>query len=204
MKTENTLRILIAEDDSVIVLSLKEMLQGLGYAVIGIARTGIEAVEKTKELEPDLIIMDIGMAELDGIEAARIINDETPTPIVILTAYSDESLIERASKERIYSYLVKPINENDLRPALKLAMDRFHEWEQMADELKIAQESNENRRTIDRAKWILVDRTHYSEKEAYQIIQRLSRDHNVKMIVIAKLITAIIDIVEPHRILSED
>jgi AmiR/NasT family two-component response regulator len=190
------LRILIVEDDSVIVLTLREMLQRLGHTVLGVARNGVEAVEKTLELEPDIVIMDIEMPEFDGIEAARMINRKRPMPIVILTAYSDESLIERASRERIYSYLVKPVSEDDLRPALQLALDRFYEWQKMTDELKIAQESIENRKKIDQAKWIFVEQTDCSEEEAYQIIQRLSRDHNVKMGVVADMIIAIVDILE--------
>ena len=191
-----SLRILIAEDDSVIVLSLKEMLQHLGHVVAGIARNGLEAVDKNRDLGPDLIIMDIEMPELDGIEAARIINDERPVPIVILTGFSDDTLIERASAVKVFSYLVKPVTEEDLKPALILAIDRFDEWQRMADELKNAQESIENKKIIDRAKWIFVERTKCSESEAYQMIRKLSRDHNVKMVIIARLIVAIAEMFE--------
>jgi len=182
------MRVLIAEDDSVTFLSLKDILERMGHIVVAPARDGSEAVQLVEDEEPDLIIMDIRMPGVDGIEAARTIMRERPTPIIIVTAYSDESLIERASKVGISTYLVKPVREDDLRPALKLAVDRFHEQQALTSEISQMRESLETRRLVDKAKWILVEQLGVSERQAYQRIQQLSRDRNIKMGEIARVI----------------
>ena len=175
------LGILIAEDDSIIVMSLKDMLKRMGHSVVAVARNGQEAVDKTEELRPDLVLMDIKMPELDGIEAARRIMKQWPTPIVILTAYSEDALIEEASQVGVSTYLVKPINEDDLRPVIKLAVDRFNEQHELIAEVSRTRELLRTRKLVEKAKWILVEKLGCSEDEAYQKIQHLSRDYNIKM-----------------------
>lgn len=182
------LKILLAEDDAVITLILHELVAKLGHRVIAAVKTGIEAVEMTKESEPDLIIMDIKMPGLDGLEAATVIMDEFPTPIVILTAHSEESFVERASKAGISTYLVKPISEANLRPALKLAVDRFCEQQTLAEEASRTRERFERYIVVDRAKWLLINECGYSEEKAHRTLQQISRDLNTRLDETAKSI----------------
>ena len=120
-------RVLVAEDETIIRLDLCGMLQGLGLAVCGSARDGLEAVELARTLEPDLVLMDVKMPRLDGIEAARRINAERPVPVVLLTAYSDRGLVRRAVEAGVFAYLVKPFREQDLVPAIETAVARHAE-----------------------------------------------------------------------------
>ena len=175
------LDILIAEDDSMITMILHELTARLGHHVIATAKTGIEAIEKTKECEPDVIVMDIKMPELDGIDAAKVIMKENPTPIVILTAHSEASFVERASRAGISTYLLKPIGEADLRPALRLAVDRFHEQRTLLDEVSKTAGLLETHTLIEKAKLILAEKYGYSEKMAHRLIQQISRDKNVRI-----------------------
>ena len=190
MTRKTQLKILLAEDDLMITLSLKELLTKLDHRVIAVARNGLEAIQMTKKFQPDLIIMDIKMPELDGIEAARIIREERPTPVIILTAYSDESLVERASQAGVLTYLVKPVSEADLRPALKLAIDQFHERRTLAAEVSRTKQVLENRIVIDRAKWILVQKLGCTEERAHRIIQQISRDRNTRITDTARTIVS--------------
>jgi len=182
------LRILIAEDDSVTVLSLKGILEKLGHTVIAAAGDGVEAIRLAEKVKPDLIMMDIIMSGLDGIEAARAIMNNRPVPIIMLTAYSEGSLITRASEAGVTAYLVKPVTEADLRPAITLARDRFQEQQALTFEVCHMRESLESRKLVDKAKRILVERCGLSEQEAHRRMVRLSRDRNIKMAEIAKVI----------------
>ena len=184
----DSLKILMAEDDSIIVLSLKNMLEKMGHSILAVARNGWEAVKKTEELHPDLIIMDIKMPELDGIKASKRIMRRRPTPIIILTAYSEDTFIEQVSKIGVSTYLVKPITEEDLRPAIKLAIDRFDELQGLIAEVSRVRDSLKTRKLVDRAKWILMEKLNCSEDEAHQKIRALSRDLNIKMADIASRI----------------
>ena len=175
------LKILVAEDDAMIALSLKELVTKLGHRVISVARNGFEAIDLTERFRPDLIMMDVKMPELDGIEAATVIMEERPTPIIILTAYSDEPLVERASQAGVLTYLVKPVSEADLRPALKLAIDRFRERRTLVDEVSQTKELLEKRILIDRAKLILIKTLGCTEERAHKMIQQISRDRNTRM-----------------------
>ena len=137
---EIPLRILIVEDESVTVLSQKRMLERMEHSVVAIARDGEEAILKAEEAQPDLILMDIKMSEIDGIEAAEKIIGKRPTPVIILSAYSEKELIDRASDVGITMYLVKPVEEEDLRPAITLAIDRFHERQSLTNAVSIMKE----------------------------------------------------------------
>ena len=188
--TESRLRILIAEDESVTVLSLKKILERLGHTVVAIARDGKEAILKADQTQPDLVLMDIKMPELDGLAAAEKILQKRSIPIIILTAYSDKTFIERTSDLGISTYLVKPVTEDDLKPAITLAIDRFKEHESLSSAVSIMKETLESKKYIEKAKWILVKQFGISEDEAHRRLQQLSRERNVKMVEIARFIIA--------------
>jgi response regulator NasT len=182
------IRILIAEDNDLVSLTLEEQLKGLGYDVIGIARTGLEAVDLATRLTPDLILMDIRMPELDGTEAATRINQQRAVPIIMLTAYADKETIRRAEAAGVLGYLVKPITENDLPPAINVATARFRELQSLRSEIIELQDSLESRKVIERAKGILMQRLGLSERDAYERLRQRARDKRAKMKDIAQAI----------------
>jgi response regulator NasT len=181
-------RILIAEDNDLVSLTLEEQLKDLGYEVIGIARSGTEALQLAQRLKPDLIIMDIRMPEMDGTEAAARIRKQRPVPVVMLTAYSDKENIRKADDAGALAYLVKPVSENDLKPAIDIALSRFvdmREAEQQRDEYYYQLEA---RKLIERAKGILMQRLALTEREAYERLRQRARDKRIKMSEIAQAI----------------
>lgn len=184
-----SLRILIADDETLITMSLSTMLQNIGHRMIARARTGQEAVEKAKELSPDLILMDIKMEDMDGLEASRQILAQQPVPIIILTAYSQMDLIEKADEIGVSGYLVKPVSENDLLPAITLARSRFKQFRTLEHELGDLKEALRARKLIEQAKGILMEKEGIPEAEAFRRIQQQSRNQNISM---AKLAEAII------------
>lgn len=182
------LRILIADDESIRVLSLRVQLQNLGYQVVGEASNGREAVELARRLMPDLIIMDIKMPVMDGIEAAEIITREHPVPIILLTAYSEAELARRAAETNISAYLMKPVSEDDLLPAITLAMTRFRQFQALRQEVESLREALEARKLVERAKGILMRRLNLTEEEAFRRMQRRSQDLNKKLSEVAEAI----------------
>jgi response regulator NasT len=181
-------RILIAEDNDLVSLTLEEQLKGLGYDVIGIARTGMEAIDLASRLSPDLILMDIRMPEIDGTEAAARINQQRTVPIIMLTAYTDKDTVRKAEVAGVLGYLVKPISENDLPPAINIALARFRELQTLRSEVHDLQESLEARKVIERAKGILMQRLSLSERDAYERLRQRARDKRAKMKDIAQAI----------------
>ncbi|MGQ9547876.1 MAG: ANTAR domain-containing response regulator [Roseiflexus sp.] len=181
-------RILIAEDNDLVALTLEEQLKGLGYDVIGIARTGNEAIELASRLGPDLIVMDIRMPEMDGTEAAARINQQRPTPILMLTAYTDRETIRKAEQAGALGYLVKPVNEAELSPAINIALARFRELQALRAQVHELEESLEARKLIERAKGILMQRLGLSERDAYERLRQRARDKRAKMKDIAQAI----------------
>jgi two-component system, response regulator PdtaR len=181
-------RILIAEDNDLVSLTLEEQLKGLGYDVIGIARTGTEAINLALRLKPDLIIMDIRMPELEGTEAAARLRDQYPVPIVMLTAYADRDTIRKAEAAGALAYLVKPVNENELPPTINIALARFRELQGLRNEVVELQDSLEARKLIERAKGILMQRLALSERDAYERLRQRARDKRAKMKDIAQAI----------------
>jgi len=177
----DNLDILLAEDESMVAISLQAQLQNLGHQVIASARTGYEAVDMAKRFTPDLVVMDVKMPELDGIEASRLISQELFCPIILVTAFSDEALIERADQAGVSAYLVKPVSEKDLAPAIRLALSRFKELESLRQEVQNLEEALATRKLIARAKGILMDRDGVSENQAFYYIQRQSRDLRISM-----------------------
>jgi len=182
------LRILIADDDSLRVMSLKEQLAGLGHVVVGEAANGREAVELARQVQPDLAILDIKMPEMDGIEAAQTITEESPIPIILLTAYSERELTERAARAGVSAYLMKPVSEQDLLPAIALAVQRFKEFQALHQEVANLREALEARKLIERAKGILMKRLNLTEEEAFRRMQRRSQNENKKLPQIAQAI----------------
>lgn len=181
-------RILIAEDNDLVSLTLEEQLKGLGYEVIGIARSGTEAISLANRLSPDIIIMDIRMPEMEGTEAAAHISEHRPVPIIMLTAYADKETIRKAETAGALAYLVKPVNENELPPAIDIALARFKEIEKLRAEVVELQDSLEARKVIERAKGILMQRLGLNERDAYERLRQRARDKRTKMKDIAQAI----------------
>ncbi len=181
-------RILIADDESLIRMDLQEMLRNLGYLVVGEAGDGITALKLARELKPDLVIMDIRMPAMDGIDAAKVLTEEKIAPVVLLTAYSQKDLIERAKDAGVVGYLVKPFKESDLTPAIEVALARFSEFKQMTQEVDDLQHALTTRKLVDRAKGILMDTKGLTETEAFRAIQKMSMDNRRPMKAVAEAI----------------
>ncbi len=173
--------VLVAEDEALIRLDLVELLTEEGYDVIGEAGDGDEAVKLARELEPDLVIMDVKMPKMDGISAAEIIAEERIAPIVMLTAFSQRDLVERARDAGAMAYVVKPFGASDVIPAIEIAMGRFQEIVAIEDELATLEERLESRKIIDQAKGILQQDLGLTEPEAFRWIQKTAMDMRKSM-----------------------
>jgi AmiR/NasT family two-component response regulator len=168
-------RILIAEDETIIRLDLRELLERAGFEVCAEAKDGIEAVELAASAEPELAILDVKMPRLDGIEAARQILEERPIPIVMLTAYGQDELVSRAVEAGVFGYLVKPFREADLLPAIKAARARFEELAALREEAESLSEALAARKSIERAKGLLMAKEGLTEQEAFERLRRASQ-----------------------------
>jgi response regulator NasT len=168
-------RILIAEDETIIRLDLRELLERAGFEVCAEAKDGIEAVELAASAEPELAILDVKMPRLDGIEAARQILEERPIPIVMLTAYGQDELVSRAIEAGVFGYLVKPFREADLLPAIKTARARFEELAALREEAESLSEALAARKSIERAKGLLMAKEGLTEQEAFERLRRASQ-----------------------------
>lgn len=182
------IRIVIAEDESVIAMDLKEMLNNLGYLVVGEAGDGRSVVNLARELRPDVVLMDIKMPDMDGIEASRILTQERIAPVVLLTAFSQRDLIERAREAGVVAYLVKPVQEANLAPAIEIALARFTEFRELEKEVDTLQDQLETRKLVDRAKGILMDTQGLTEAAAFRRIQKMSMNTRKSMKEIAQAI----------------
>lgn len=181
-------RVIIADDESIIRMDLREMLTNLGYLVVGEAGDGRSAVNQARELRPDVVIMDIKMPDMDGIEAARILTQERIAPVVLLTAFSQRDLVERAKEAGVVGYLVKPFRESDLGPAIEVALARFSEFRTLESQVADLKETLETRKLVDRAKGILMDSQGLSESDAFRKIQKMSMNTRKPMRDIAEAI----------------
>ena len=170
-----TTRILIAEDETIIRLDLRELLERAGFEVCAEARDGEEAVELAREQTPDLALLDVKMPRLDGIEAARRILDERPIPIVMVTAYGEEDLVSRAVEAGVFGYLVKPFRETDLLPAIATARARHEELSLVRAEADSLAEALAARKSIERAKGLLMEREGLTEPEAFARLRKASQ-----------------------------
>jgi AmiR/NasT family two-component response regulator len=182
------LRIVIADDEPIILLDLRQMLEELGMSVVGEASDGVQAVEKVRALKPDLAILDVKMPEMDGIEAARILHEERLAPAILLTAYSDSELIQRAKQAGVYGYIVKPFKQADLTPAIEIALARYQEARELEQQVDDLKDALETRKIIERAKGILMDTYGLREQEAYRRIQVQSMNTRKSMREIAEAI----------------
>jgi response regulator NasT len=186
--TQERTRLIIADDESLVRTDLREALTELGYLVVGEVGDGQSAVNMARELEPDVVVMDIKMPGLDGIDAARILTQEKIAPVVLLTAYSQSDLIERATEAGVVGYLVKPFRETDLPPAIELAKARFGEFRTLEQEVDNLAEALETRKKVERAKGILMDKQGLTESEAFRRIQKMSMNTRRPMKEVAEAI----------------
>ena len=168
------LRVLIADNESIIRMDLKELLEEAGHEVVAEAVDGLKAVALTRKHKPDLVMMDIKMPEMDGIAAAKIISNEKLAPVLLLTAYSQKEIVEKAKDSGVLAYLVKPVKESNLFPAMEIALSRFQEYLEIEQELLDLRNSLETRKILDRAKGLLMDAYNLSEQEAFRRIQQYS------------------------------
>jgi response regulator NasT len=181
-------RILIADDESLIRLDLREMLTHLGYEVVGDVGDGQAALELARKIRPDIVIMDIKMPEIDGITAASILTSEQIAPVVLLTAYSDQELVERAKNAGVVGYIVKPFREAELLPVIELSLTRFAEFTALRSEVGDLREALESRKVVERAKGVLMDNHGLSEAEAFRRIRKASMDSRKSMREVAEAI----------------
>ena len=179
-------RILVAEDEALIRLDLVEMLTEAGYEVVAQATNGVEAIALAKEFKPDLAILDVKMPELDGISAAQEIIEISP--VLMLTAFSQKELVERARDAGVMAYVVKPFSINDLTPAIEIAMSRHLQMRSLRAEVSDLHERLETRKVLDRAKGILMAAMNLSEPEAFGWIQRAAMDRRISMKAVAEAV----------------
>jgi len=182
------MRVLIADDDPIIRLDLRQMLENLGYEIVAEAGDGVEAVDLATAHTPDMCILDVKMPHLDGIDAAAKIADGGIAPVILLTAYSDKELVERAKGAGVFGYLVKPFKPSDLPPAMEVARSRYDANQQLSKELASAEERLETRKLLDRAKGILMESQGITEAEAYRRIQTQSMNARKSMKEVAEAI----------------
>ncbi len=188
------MRILIAEDETIIRLDLRELLERAGFEICAEARDGLEAVELARTEQPDLAILDVKMPEIDGIEAAKRILEERPIPIVILTAYSQQELIARAVEAGVYGYLVKPFREADLLPAIETARARHVELMALREEADSLAEALAARKLVERAKGLLMEKEKLSEQDAYARLRKASQLSGKPIRVVAEALIATFEV----------
>jgi AmiR/NasT family two-component response regulator len=185
-RTSLGVRVVIAEDEAIVRLDLKEILEEEGYDVVGETGRGDEAVKLVQELAPDLAILDIKMPGQDGLSAAREITSQQSAAVLILTAFSQRNLIEEARDAGVLAYLIKPFQRSELIPAIEVALGRFNEMRALRAEVDNLEEQLETRRFLDRAKGVLMDECGLKEADAFSFIQRSAMEKRVRMKAIAE------------------
>jgi len=178
-------RVVLAEDEALIRLDIKESLIQEGYDVVGEASDGAEAVELVRELKPDLALLDIMMPGVDGLTATREIMSEQLAAVVILTAYSQRDLVNQATEAGAMAYLVKPVRHDKLTPTLEVALARFRQFVEMTDKADSLEKRLDNRRAVDRAKGVLMDEYGYSEQGSYRYVQQMAMTRRTNMKVVS-------------------
>jgi two-component system, response regulator PdtaR len=186
-------RVLVAEDETIIRMDLRGLLEAAGFEVCAEARDGEEAVELARETQPDVALLDVKMPRVDGIEAARRILDERPIPIVMVTAYGERELVARAVEAGVFGYLVKPFRESDLLPAIETAKARHDELTALREEAESLAEALDARKKIERAKGILMDREGLTEQEAFARLRKASQISGRPLKVVAEALIATLD-----------
>ncbi len=182
------LRVLIVDDEPIIRLDLKHLLQSLGYQVVGEAGNGADGLERARELRPDVCIFDVKMPEMDGIEAARVLTREKVSPVVLLTAYGQLDLVQRASDAGVSAYIVKPFKEADLVPAIEIALSRWRELQELEKQVGSLQNALETRKVVEKAKGLLMQKHGLKESEAFRRMQQQSMRSRRSMKEIAEAI----------------
>ena len=188
--TTTAKRILVAEDEAIIRLDLAEMLGEAGYDVVAQASNGEQAVQLANELRPDLVVMDVKMPVLDGISAAEQIGKERICPVVMLTAFSQTELVERARDAGVMAYIVKPFTATDVVPAIDIALSRWGELKELESEVADLGERLETRKAVDRAKGVLMTKLKITESEAFRWIQKTAMDRRLGMKEVADAVIA--------------
>jgi two-component system, response regulator PdtaR len=183
-----SLRIGVAEDELLMQKYLEETLTLLGHQVLFVAGTGQEFFEKSKMLRPDLVITDIRLPDMDGLTAAANVYAANPVPIIVVSAFHDPELIERAERNHVVAYLVKPIKQQDLEPAIAIAMSRFQEFRAARQEADNLRQTLEDRKLIERAKGMIMKRAALDEAEAFRRLQKLAREKNLKLVEVARIV----------------
>jgi two-component system, response regulator PdtaR len=187
------LRILVAEDEALIRMDLAEMLEEAGHQVVGQAADGEQAVQLTRDLRPDVVVMDIKMPEMDGLTAAEVLGREGLAPVVMLTAFSDRTLVERARDAGVMAYVVKPFTVSDILPAIEIARPRWQEFRTLQEEVSDLNERFETRKRLDRAKGLLMAQSKLTEAEAFRWIQKAAMDRRASMREVADTVIAKMD-----------
>jgi two-component system, response regulator PdtaR len=191
------LRIAVADDELDVRDYYQRILPRLGHQVVAVARTGRELVEQCRALRPDLVITDIKMPDLDGIEAAEAISRDEPIPVILVSAYHRPQLFERAKGDHILAYLVKPTKQADLEAATAIAMQRFEQFRALRREAADQRQALEDRKVIERAKGQLVKQAGLDEDEAFRRLRKLARDRNQKLVEVARIILTAEDGLQP-------
>ncbi len=182
------LRIAVADDEPRMLQFYQEILPLLGHEVVCAARTGVELIEQCRSVRPDLVITDIKMPDMDGIDASKQISDQEPVAFILVTGHDDPELLDRAGATHVLAFLVKPIKRQDLQPAIVIAMRRFEEFQMLQKEASDLRQALQDRKLIERAKGVLMKRTGRDEASAFQSMQKLARDKNRKLVHIAEMI----------------
>lgn len=181
-----SLRIIIADDEAVIRMGLRTMLEERGYQVVGEAGDGKRVLDLVEKMRPDLVFLDIKMPGLDGLAVAQQLAETHSVPVILLTAYAERSLVDRARQAGVMGYLMKPLRETDLEPAIEVALARFRDLRSLAEEITDLQETLETRKLVERAKGVLMQRLGLSEEDAYLRLQRAGRTSRRSMKEIAQ------------------
>lgn len=179
-------RIVIADDEALICMDLREMLEEAGHEVVGIGSDGVEALDLVKEKKPDLVILDVKMPRLDGIQAARMIAHDNLAPVVLLTAFGDEDMIEKAKKSMVFGYVMKPVEEKTLFPAIQIAVSQYRQKKDMVDRVKNMERELAARKIVDRTKGLLMDYYHITEEDAYRRMQQTSMKRGITIADVAQ------------------
>jgi response regulator NasT len=198
-KLKDPLRIVVADDELDMRDYFRKSLSRLGHQVVGVAQTGRELVEQCQALQPDLMITDIKMPDMDGIEAAIHIYRERPVPVILVSAFHDPELIARAAADHILGYLVKPIKQADLEAMIALAMRRFEQFQALRQEAADLRQALEDRKVIERAKGILMTRGPMEEADAFRRLQKLASERNRRLIEIAQSIVVAEEALQPAK-----
>ncbi|MFI8598121.1 response regulator [Kocuria koreensis] len=183
-------RVVVAEDEALIRLDIVEILKGQGFDVVAEAGNGEEAVELTREHDPDVVLMDVKMPKMDGISAAEAIAKDRIAPVVLLTAFSQKELVDRATEAGAMAYVVKPFTENDLIPAIEVAVSRYEQIKALEGEVSDLKEQFETRKLVERAKSLLITKMGLTEPEAFRWIQKTSMDRRLSMREVAETIVS--------------